>query len=192
MSSAFPFRQHTPKRTVGVAIQTEYRKYKAQLAADFQSRCGYTDCPHFWFGGMHSFHIDHRKPKSKYKHLECDYGNLVYSCSYVNQAKSDDDADYLDPCDSDYNLHFGRNDNGEIVPLPGSQQADYMYTKLKLYLKRYGIIWTLENLRIKLAELRALLDTQIHDPAQRTEMLEKHFKLSSMFEDYLKYLSVNQ
>lgn len=37
-----------------------------------------------------NFQIDHFKPISKYPELERNYKNLVYCCSYVNRAKSDD------------------------------------------------------------------------------------------------------
>ena len=193
MSAVHPFRTNAPVRTYTGPDLTSYRKYKQQLANDFRRRCGYTDCPDFWFGGIKAFHIDHFKPKSKYVHLERSYSNLVYACSHVNQAKSDDDADYLDPCDSDYNSHFGRDENGNIVPLPGCKEAEYMYTRLKLYLQRYGIIWSLESIRAKLSELRTLIDRIADtDPKVKLELLESHLKLSGMFEDYLKYLEANQ
>ena len=52
------FRYNSPARTC-VKIYTNYRSFKQYLAADFNSRCGYTDCPDFWFGGKNNFHIDH-------------------------------------------------------------------------------------------------------------------------------------
>jgi hypothetical protein len=191
MSPAYQFRSVTPRRTYSGPTLSPYGKYKKHLAADFFQRCGYTDCPDFWFGGSKAFHIDHFKPKSKHAHLECYYPNLVYACSHVNQAKSNDDAEYLDPCDADYNEHFGRDEEGNIIPLPGSKLADYMYIKLKLYLKRYGIIWTLEALKAKLAELRTILES-VTNPEIRLELLEQHLKVSNMFNDYLRYLAANQ
>lgn len=192
MSVVHPFRTSAPTRTYTGPDLNSYRKYKQQLSEDFRRRCGYTDCPDFWFGGVKAFHIDHFKPKSKHGHLECKYSNLVYACSHVNQAKSDDDAaDYIDPCDVDYNIHFGRDADGNIVPLLGSQQADYMHTKLKLYLQRYGIIWTLETLEAKLDELRILLK-RITDPQVRSELLEQHLKVTDKFFEYKAYLTANQ
>ena len=68
-----------------------------------------------------------------------------------------------------------------------------MFVKLKLYLQRYGIIWTLEAIRAKLNELRALIDHIADtDPKVKLELLERHLKISGMFEDYLKYLEANQ
>ena len=192
MALTHSFRTTAPFRTYSGPVLTPYRKYKEQLALDFRRRCGYTDCPDFWFGGVKAFHIDHFKPKSKYAHLECAYPNLVYACSHVNQAKSADDAvHYLDPCDVDYNEHFGRDADGNIIPLPGSHQADYMYTKLKLYLQRYGIIWTLETLEAKLGELRTLLK-RVTDPTVRSELLEQHLIVTDKFFEYKAYLAANQ
>jgi HNH endonuclease len=192
MKAVHPFRTSAPARTYSGADLASYQKYKKQLALDFRKRCGYTDCPDFWFGGMNAFHIDHRKPKSKHPHLERKYSNLIYACSHVNQAKSNDDADeYLDPCDVEYNDHFGRDAEGNIVPLPGSQEAGYMYTKLKLYLQRYGIIWTLETLEAKLDELRTLLG-RVADSQVRSELLEQHLKVTTKFFEYKAYLAANQ
>ncbi len=192
MSAFHPFRRATPTRTYTGPVLTSYRKYKESLAADFQRRCGYTDCRDFWFGGKSTFHIDHFKPKSKYAHLECEYSNLVYACSHVNQAKSDDDSDdYLDPCDSDYNQHFGRDQDGNIVTLPGSQQAAYMYKKLKLYLRRYGVIWSLDRLEEKITELHSLLDRN-PDAESRNELLEELNLVSREYHSYMKYLAVIQ
>jgi hypothetical protein len=190
MAIVYPFRSTAPRRTYAGSTLSPYGKYKPYLATDFNRRCGYTDCPDFWFGGVKAFHIDHFKPKSKYGTLECTYSNLVYSCSHVNQAKSDD-ADYLDPCDTEYNDHFGRDAGGNILPVPGSQQAEYMHRKLKLYLKRYGIIWTLEALEAKLGELSALIK-RVSDPQVKGELMEQHIKVTDMFFEYKKYLAANQ
>ena len=112
--SHHPFRNMTPQRTC-TKKRTDYHAYKAFLAEDFNHRCGYTDCSDHWFGGKRNFQIDHLKPKSIYPELVNEYGNLVYCCSYVNNAKSDDDnPNYLDPCNVDFNLHFERDDMGFI------------------------------------------------------------------------------
>lgn len=150
-----PFRTLHPKRTYS-KVHSNYRDYKPYLANDFNHRCGYTDCNDFWFGGKNNFHIDHFIPwkgKPNSETLKCDYQNLVYCCSYVNIAKSNDEGNYLDPCNIDFNNHFFRNDVGEISPYQNSPQAVYMYSKLKLYLKRYHIIWLLDQLDMRMEEL---------------------------------------
>ena len=80
------FRNQTPVRTFTKTYK-RYRSYKIYLAKDFNYRCGYTDCPDFWFGGKNTFHIDHFKPFSKNPTLETDYSNLVYACRACNNSK---------------------------------------------------------------------------------------------------------
>ena len=152
-----PFREIAPQRTY-TKIHSNYHDYKPYLVIDFNYRCGYTDCSDFWFGGRNSFHIDHFIPWKKHiidkPHLQTDYSNLVYCCSYVNIAKSDDEGLYLDPCNVDYNEHFQREDNGKIIPLTDS--AKYMYNKMKFYLERYRIIWMLDQLDNKIDKLKEI------------------------------------
>lgn len=154
----YPFRIAQPQRTCNVKY-SNYRQYKSFLASDFNNRCGYTDCNDFWFGGKNNFHIDHFIPwkgKSNAEQLKCDYQNLVYCCSYVNIVKSNDEGSYLDPCNVDLNDHFYRDKLGCIFPRKTSLSAIYMYDKLRLYLKRYQIIWMLDQLEDRMNKLYAL------------------------------------
>jgi len=155
------FRESQPQRTCAKNYKG-YRSFKPHLASDFNYRCGYTDCSDFWFGGQDCFHIDHFIPWKNYPaqpNLKTDYSNLVYSCSYVNILKSNDEGDYIDPCTVDYNLHFTRDNNGNIQPIPGSAPAKHMYKKLKLYMSRYQIIWMLDRLLTTMDKLKELIDT---------------------------------
>jgi hypothetical protein len=156
------FRQLAPVRTF-TRPYTNYLRYKKPLSKDFNCRCGYTDVHHIWFGGIRNFQIDHFKPHSiaLYSHLKHEYSNLVYTCSLVNRAKWDDDSPYyLDPCNDDLNLHFYRDQNGNICVREGSVHGQYMYKKMKLYLRCYGTIWTLEQIQNrldKMSEIRLAL-----------------------------------
>lgn len=182
------FRITKPIRTYSGKELTDYKGYKKFLVNDFHERCGYTDCSHFWFGGKTTFQIDHFRPKSIYPALETKYLNLVYSCSYVNRAKSiDDSVNYIDPCDVDYNLHFYRDELGNIFPFKKSDAAQYMYKKLKLYLKRYSIIWMLEQL----TEKKELLKKHIQESGNQ-DAKDLYLELDYMFMDYIKYLKAEQ
>lgn len=184
------FRQISPKRTC-TKTYSSYRKYKSYLATDFNSRCGYTDCPDFWFGGKNTFHIDHFKPISKNPELATDYKNLVYCCSYVNILKSDDEGDYLDPCDIDFNKHFERDSDGSIIPKDTSQEAKYMYSKLQLNLSRYKLIWKLDEIYQRLLKLKK----QINDPKNKkikNDLRIVHSELAEELTDYLTYLKSAQ
>lgn len=182
------FRDSSPSRRSGIKHRSNYRDYKSDLAKDFNRKCGYTNCSDFWFGGQGCFHIDHFKPWKKFPNqpsLKTDYNNLVYCCSYVNILKSDDLGNYLDPCNVDYNIHFQRDLVGVIIPV--SQDALYMYKKMKLYMERYRIIWMLDQLLDKKAKLKKIIEST--DNAKAKDL---YMKLSFEFDNYLTYLKANQ
>ncbi len=182
-----PFRRKQPQRTYK-GKHNDYKKYKEPLSKDFNERCGYTDCHQSFFGGRRNFHIDHFKAKVHYPELEKEYSNLVYSCSYVNIAKGDDDNDlYLDPCNVDFNIHFERDKYGNINPLTTSKEAIYMHNKLKLYLKRYGITWALDTLFEKWLIIREKLD-EIEDESVKSELTILKKDLADEFVEYFHYL----
>lgn len=187
------FRVKAPVRTCDKSF-TVYGRYKSYLKEDFYSRCGYTDSPDFWFGGSSNFHIDHFIPWKKHPtqpDLKTDYNNLVYSCSYVNILKSDDETAYLDPCNVNYNDHFYRDKIGNILPKKNSIQAKYMYDKLKLYMKRYQIIWMLENIFNKMEMLRQAIKS-IPEEDKKIELQILMAELACIMLDYKNYLSKNQ
>jgi hypothetical protein len=187
---AINFRNTSPVRTCTKSY-SNYRSYKTFLAKDFNNRCGYTDCSDFWFGGKNSFHIDHFKPWKKNPTLKTTYSNLVYCCSYVNILKSDDEGDYLDPCDVDFNTHFERDVNGNILPKASSVQAIYMHKKLKLYLKRYQIIWKLDEIVSRMGKLKTAINNPKNKPIQQ-ELLILQGELGNELTTYLDYLRSNQ
>jgi hypothetical protein len=187
------FREQWPTRTYAGTF-SKYTDYKPYLAEDFNHRCGYTDCPDFWFGGKGNFHIDHFIPWKKHldkPKLKTEYSNLVYTCSYVNIAKSNDEGDYIDPCYTDFNQHFQRDNLGNIIANPGSIEAVYMFTKLKLYLKRYQIIWMLENLFQKMDRVKKAIESTT-DQTLKDDLRKTQGDLGSLLIDYLKYLKANQ
>lgn len=181
------FRNIAPKRNY-TGSEQPYDKHKAQLAADFNSRCGYTNCQDIFLGGKDSFQIDHFKSQLKYPHLRNEYSNLVYCCMFVNRAKSDDDSPkYLDPCETDYNLHFKRDKQGYIMPLAHSVPAQYMYRKLKLYMRRYALVWTLEQIFMKMELLKTKIEG-MKEGALRNELLILQGELANLYIDYVRQL----
>lgn len=183
------FRKIAPQRKCQ-RTYVRYQSFKPFLRADFNSRCGYTDCHDKWFGGNTTFHIDHFVPLKVNSALKTTYSNLVYSCSYVNILKSDDDPNnYLDPCNVDYNHHFYRDELGAIYPEPNSSKANYMHRKLKLGLARYQVIWLLDNLYDSMKMLRKLADSLPNGSAAELEAKNLHYQLSGEFEKYFDYLS---
>ncbi len=184
------FRNAQPQRTC-VKSYKNYRRFKKYLSNDFKNKCGYTDCSDFWFGGPTTFHIDHFKPFSKNPSLQTDYSNLVYCCSYVNILKSNDEGDYIDPCNVDFNDHFERDTNGNILPKSTSKEAIYMHKHLKLGLKRYAIIWKLDELLLRAEKV----EIAIQNPQNvkfKNDLHIIHSKLSIIIHRYLKRLRSNQ
>jgi hypothetical protein len=184
--SQLPFRDSTPKRSYTGKELANYRDYKDYLEKDFNQRCGYTDCHQFWFGSKRNFQIDHFKPIKHFPELETKYSNLVYSCSYVNRAKWDV-GNYIDPCDIDYNQHFYRDELGNIFPKSDSDAAKYMHKKLKLFLKRYGIIWMLDQLEQRMYKLQELIEA-----TGDSEAKELFIEVSFKYNNYKKYLRAEQ
>lgn len=187
------FRENPPVRTFKKTYSS-YGSYKPYLAKDFFNRCGYTDCSDFWFGGVNNFHIDHFLPWKNYPKLpalKTDYQNLVYCCSYVNILKSNDEISYIDPCNVDFNLHFKRDNIGNILPIAKSKEAKYMYKKLKLFMKRYQIIWTLDNIFRKMKLLKEAIE-KTKDSELKNELLIANGELGMVMTEYLEYLRTNQ
>ena len=187
------FREQAPSRTCKESF-ADYRRYKEFLQADFNHRCGYTNVSDTWLGGKNAFHIDHFIPWKKHPHepsLKTDYSNLVYCCSYVNILKSNDEGDYLDPCDNDLNEHFYRDELGYIHPREHSTQALYMHSKLQLGMARYAVIWSLSAIKEKMENLRAAIDA-LPDGEKKDKALQLMGELAMDFLDYLKYLSLEQ
>lgn len=183
------FRNKSPIRTCTKKFK-DYKRYKVFLRKDFNNRCGYTDCPDVYFGGPNSFHIDHFKPYDRNISLKTNYSNLVYSCSYVNILKSNDKGLYLDPCNVDFNEHFERDFNGKILPRKSSRAAKYMYSKLKLYLIRYQIIWILDELKNKIIFLQKYCSCS-NDEKIKSEIKDICFQLTTMYFEYFKYLDIS-
>ena len=174
-----PFREQHPQRTFS-GYYNDYHSYKKYLASDFNHHCGYTHCFDRWFGGTRTFQIDHFKPHSKYPSLKTKYSNLVYCCSYVNRLKSNEDnTQYLDPCDTDYNLHFGRYFDGRIFGK--TKSGKFMTNKLSLNLCRYAIIWNIERLENRIKILN-------EKEKQYPELKELKSYLYKLYFDYTQQL----
>lgn len=206
------FRRQHPTRRTNPTTRTRYKDYRDELKEDFNGRCGYTDCNDKWWGVK--FQVDHFAPqnpkditdvdiKRKFEDLNCSYSNLVYACPQVNNAKrnlwvSDDpqipiigDEGLLDPCETDYNQHFGRTDEGGIVAKDGSTVAAYMIDKLKLYLFRYELYWRIDELHERKKKLHELRGDQTIMSKHSAEIYELIAELDGEFQQYFEYIGLN-
>jgi uncharacterized protein (TIGR02646 family) len=188
-----PFRNAIPTRTC-TTIYARYTSYKTFLREDFNKRCGYCDERDVIYGGVRVFHIDHFRPQKHFPHRENDYNNLVYACPYCNGGKSDDwpsgteehsvleGRGYIDPCDTDFNNHFERHNNGRIRPK--TDVGNYMFKQLKLGLRRHELAWKNEQLELALNALRDELKNYSGEPAIEKQLKDHYLKLSDEFFKY--------
>lgn len=193
MTDTIAFHILQPKRSVNIAQRSRYSLYKDDLRADFFNSCGYCDTLDFYHGGKKGFHIDHFVPKKKYSHLTNDYNNLIYCCPTCNLGKSDDwpsgdplisfigNSGYIDPCSTEYYIHLSRAADGHIIF--NTELGQYIYNRLKLYLKRRQICWLLEKMELQLTALAKIIDEDSHP--EEHELLASHYKLSK---EYLSYI----
>jgi hypothetical protein len=204
------FRNNHPQRKYTGKPKPHYDDYRQILREDFNGRCGYTDCLDIWWGD--SFHIDHFAPKKpnikdpvkleKFANKEHLYTNLVYACPPVNRAKGNDwpsdDPDihsfgnrgYLDPSVTNFNDYFERTDAGGIVHKE-NPIAEYMWNRLKLYLKRYEIYWRVEQIIDRKRKLHDLRD-KVNLPIEIKRDIETGLAdLDREHMKYFEYLQVN-
>jgi len=71
------------------AAAKKYSAWKPELAEESGYRCVYCCIHEGMFGGIRNYHVEHFRPKSKFKHLEHEYSNLFYACSICNVFKGD-------------------------------------------------------------------------------------------------------
>jgi hypothetical protein len=153
-------------------VVKNYSSHKEELVIDFNHKCGYCDCIDKFKRSY--YEIDHFMPKeflkeyypieTEYKLKEQEYSNLVYACKSCNNAKRDkwpsrsieyshkDNEGFIDPCDSEYDDQFSRNERGEIIPK--TVLGKWMYIELKLNKPEHSIIWYLEEIDKAIKEIR--------------------------------------
>ncbi len=110
---SFPGKPH--RRKHGPSGHKAYQAYKPWLRDEFEFRCVYCLTRERWHGGHGGFTIDHVKPKSSHKDLECEYDNLVYACSTCNTLKSTRWQGVPDPCRSALGRHLSYR-SGRFLP----------------------------------------------------------------------------
>lgn len=152
--------KNKPIRTCAKTYK-DYKSFKPHLRDDFNKRCGYCDDNDFYAGGKRSYHIDHFKPHSieRFKHLKETYSNLVYSCPYCNNAKSNNwesKSGFIDPCEDEYDNHIERTIKGNIQYK--TDQGKYIFENLKLGLRRHELLWCIEKLQEQKKDIGTRLD----------------------------------
>lgn len=168
------WKRRNPKRKF-----RDYTKYKPWLREDFKYACVYCTVHEGEFGGFHSFHVEHFKPKSKFPELIIEYTNLLYACWKCNSLKGEDwpsdnplksGKGYLDPCRYDYEKYFILNNDGILVGK--NKAATYMIERL--HLNSYFLI-KIRNEREKICESIKKYEL----PIREIDTILKHEKSAS-------------
>lgn len=187
-------KQKMPKKSYTGIVWRTNRSNKKRLINDFEHKCAYCDDLDRYSGGSKMYHVEHFAPKEKFPELEYTYDNLLYACPFCNISKSNKwpsnsskisvvgNEGFVNPCTSEYDLHLGRRENGEIYYL--TPLGEYMFYELKLYLQRHELIYNLERVHLKLKEVKIEIDRReaVHKPAEELKMLYK--ELCVVFYEY--------
>lgn len=156
----------------------KWSQHKPDLRIDFNEHCGYCGS---YDGFRHTwFEVDHFIPKSFFEPLGNmtteHYTNLVYSCKFCNNIKSDkwptnsedifneNEEGFVDPCDIDFDNHFYRTDDGAIMW--SSDLGKWMFTKAFKFDERVNsikILWNLNQIRKVLDALVELLKQEVEE-----------------------------
>ncbi|MCY4306125.1 MAG: HNH endonuclease [Aestuariivita sp.] len=190
LRDAIPQRRNVPSRP-------HYTDYRDDLRTDFNGRCGYCDDSDFHCDPI-CFHIDHFAPKSRFKALETEYGNLVYACRFCNVRKSshwvgldpatpnDGKRGFVDPCDPCYDAHLSRSTEGAIISR--SALGQYMFKRLGLHLVRHQVLWHSRRARKLRDEIDLLIvrykQSNLPNSAIYTALLERYRDLTIAIDRY--------
>lgn len=162
-----------PKENSKQPNKGAYPDWKEIIAEECFHQCIYCTISENRFGGIRNFHVEHYRPRSKFKELENDIKNLYYACAICNTFKGSDwpeepasdysNISYPDPSLVDYCEIFSCYDNGKIEGL--FKSSKYMVEKLflnrpQLLMERRwaAIIIRYNNLISHFSKLESLLE----------------------------------
>jgi len=135
-----------PKEQSSQPAAGVYSDWKEILAREGFFQCVYCAIHESCFGGTRNFHVEHYRPKKKFRSLENDIKNLFYACPICNTFKGDDwpneprddfsTPSYPDPSKIDYSSIFNKYDSGKI-------EGNFLASKYmveKMYLNRPQLV----------------------------------------------------
>jgi 5-methylcytosine-specific restriction endonuclease McrA len=193
-------RKRTPQRRKTTQKVSDYKEHRDNLREDFDKRCGYCNDPDC-FRRAH-YEIDHFIPKNflkkkffikkEYKIKEQEYSNLVYSCHFCNNAKGEkwptgsmeihhkNNIGFIDPCKSDYDKQFERNENGEIISK--TELGNWICKTLKLWRLEHAFIWHLDELKQSIDDIEKIIAKK--NTIEKEHLEKMHY---SFLKNYYKY-----
>ncbi len=135
------------KNPVNQPLVGTYVDWKQQIAIECFNQCVYCAIHENSMGGIRNFHVEHYRPKSKFKDKENDYLNLFYSCAVCNTFKNNDwpneptpdnsRASYPNPSEIDYNFLFEIDHSKGLIE---GKNIAAKYIQEKLFLNRPQLI----------------------------------------------------
>lgn len=154
-----------------------YRDWKPKLATDCRCRCVYCCIHEAGFGGYRNFHVEHLRPKSKFKSQENKYSNLFYACAVCNALKGNDwpkakQLDpgvvcYPDPSIVDYSTLFSVGGDASVAgtTVAGKYLVERLYLnrpQLRMERRHSGVLAELER---EMSEIDAVIASGPSDPS---------------------------
>lgn len=201
----FIYPQMIHRRTQTPPKFKRYQSYKKYLKVEFENKCIYCRMPD-GLKGEASFGVEHYKPSSKFKDLECTYSNLYYCCNTCNSNKGNFWPSVHDlikklfvpnPCDHVMVQHLkyvhenveSKSDAGafciELLRLNEESIVDYrkcVIDAIKLFNKELSSlkedIIKFEKIKIKLNDKNQLdeIKSAINETNENIEIVNKHIK----------------
>lgn len=175
------------RRKTNIDKRNNYKKYRSELEEDFHNICGYCGKNKECLYEEHE--IDHFVPRGIAPDRLNDYNNLVYACKKCNGSKlkdwptndrdksHDDKVGYCDPAIEEFDMHLGRDEQGNIYYK--TEIGKYMYNRFHFDVRPISYVWKLMQLMDKEEELCNKNDKDI----ERLEILDEIKKLRK----YLRY-----
>jgi hypothetical protein len=197
-------RENTPIRRLTPTLNPpigNWTKHKPDLRHDFNQHCGYCGS---YDGFRHTwFEVDHFIPKSFFEQIgnitNVDYLNLVYSCKYCNNNKSNkwpsnsetiyniNNEGFVEVCSTDYDDHLYRTDSGSIMWK--TALGKWMATKAFKFDERERSIIVLWNLN----ELRKIINMLILELENYNVGEKMHIEINNKLGEYsLTYFKFHQ
>lgn len=182
------------RRRDNIEKQKSYVDYLDALTEDFQDICGYCGKKQHTFS--EKFQIDHFAPQ-RFKEKIADYNNLVLACPKCNRHKSDkwptedsnisvlNNEGFIDPASEEFDKHFHRNSNGDIIP--DTEIGEYMYRVFRFDIRPIATIYKVNKLKEYQEKYEKIL---MADSNQ--ERVKNYIEINQMLREVLDDLIYNQ
>jgi uncharacterized protein (TIGR02646 family) len=185
-----PFRTNY-KRKRNNNYYSNYSVYREAIRIDCLGRCVYCDIHENENGGQANMHLDHFRPKEKFRHLRSNPNNLHWSCAECNNLKSDywpaespdltinGEQGFIDPFTENRKDYFKVAPSGELIPLkaPASYKIELLalnreYRK-RVRKNRLIVFKMLTEERKRIAEVDAILKNRTDLSKKEVTTLKK-------------------